>query len=190
MWRLDVTFASVLATGTDRNLSRIRLAWWRDALARLDDMPAPPEPVLQGVQALVIPAGVTGAELAAMEEGWAILLDEGAPDLDAYARLRGGLLFRFSARILGASDPRAEPAGALWALADLARHSSRRDEAARALEAAQAGQEQGKWPHPLRPLAMLEVLALRDVKRGADSLERLGAPLRMLRLLRFRLAGL
>lgn len=190
MWRLDVTFASVLATGSDRQLSRIRLAWWRDALARLDEAPAPPEPVLQGVQRLVMPAGITGAELAAMEEGWAILLDEGALDLDLYAARRGGLLFRFSARVLGASEPRTEAAGESWALVDLARHSSRRDEAARALEAAGARQELGKWPYALRPLAMLDRLAMRDVKRGVDSLEKPGAPARMLRLLRVRLAGL
>lgn len=190
LWRLDVTFAAVLATGTDRMVSRIRLAWWREALERLDRGPAPPEPVLRGVQQLVMPAGIGGAELAAMEGGWAILLDEGAPDLDAYAGLRGGLLFTFSARLLGAADPRLAAAGALWALADLARRSSRSDEAVRALEAAAARQEQGKWPRTLRPLAMLTALAERDVLRGADSLEKQGAPARMLRLLGLRLTGL
>jgi phytoene synthase len=190
LWRLDVTFAAVLATGTDPMVSRIRLAWWREALERLDEAPAPPEPVLQGVQGLVMPAGIAGAELAAMEEGWAVLLAEGAPDLDRYARLRGGLLFAFSARLLGAADPRVAAAGASWALVDLARHSSRSDEAMRALEAAAARQEQRKWPHALRPLAMLTALARRDVLRGADSLERQGAPARMLRLLGVRLAGL
>ncbi len=166
LWRLDVTFAAVLATGSDPMVSRIRLAWWREALERLDQAPAPPEPVLQGIQFQVMPAGIGGAELAAMEEGWAILLDAGAPDLDGYARLRGGLLFAFSARLLGAADPRVGAAGELWALADLARHSSRRDEAARALEAAGARQEQGKWPRALRPLAMLTRLARRDVLRA------------------------
>lgn len=180
----------MLATGTDPMVSRIRLAWWREALERLDAKPAPPEPVLQGVQNLVMPAGITGAELAAMEEGWVVLLAEGTPDLDAYAARRGGLLFRFSARILGAPDPVTEAAGKLWALVDLARHSSRRDERALALEATRGRQEQGKWPKALRPLAMLELLAIRDVKRGADSLEQPGAPARMLRLLGFRLAGL
>lgn len=180
----------MLATGTDPMVSRIRLAWWREALERLDQAPAPPEPVLRGIQEMVMPAGIAGAELAAMEEGWAILLAEGAPDLDAYARLRGGLLFAFSARLLGVAEPRAAAAGELWALADLARHSSSRDEAALALEAAAARQEQGKWPNALRPLVMLTALARRDVLRGADSLERQGAPARMLRLLGVYLAGL
>jgi phytoene synthase len=171
-------------------VSRIRLAWWREALERLDEAPAPPEPVLQGIQDLVMPAGIAGAELAAMEEGWAILLDEAAPDFDRYAALRGGLLFGFSARLLHAADPRVAAAGESWALVDLARHSSRRDEAARALEAASEREVQGKWPRPLRPLAMLISLVRRDVRRGADSLERAGSPARMLHLLGFRLTGL
>ena len=39
LWRLDVTLANVLATGGDRTISRIRLAWWREALEALDRAP-------------------------------------------------------------------------------------------------------------------------------------------------------
>ena len=107
-------------------VSRIRLAWWREALERLDHAPPPAEPVLQALAAHVLPL-VSGAELAAMEEGWAALLDEGLLDsesLDRHAACRGGLLFRYSARLLGEAEA-AEPAGERWALVDLARHSAR-----------------------------------------------------------------
>lgn len=187
LWRLDVTLGAVLATGSEPRVSLIRLAWWREALARLDLAPPPAEPVLQGLAAHVLPV-VSGAELAIMEEGWAELTVEGALDGDAlarYAGTRGGRLFRYSARLLGI-DGDVEAAGERWALVDLARHSTR--DAATAFAAA-AGQAPLKWPKPLRPLGMLDALARRDVARGAESFERLGSPGRILRMLRHRLTG-
>ena len=57
LWRLDVTLGAVLATGREPMVSRIRLAWWREALERLDREPPPAEPVLQALAAHVLPAG-------------------------------------------------------------------------------------------------------------------------------------
>jgi 15-cis-phytoene synthase len=179
---------AVLATGTERGISLIRLAWWREALERLDRAPAPAEPVLQGLAAHVLPT-VAGAELAEMEAGWVELLAEGALErdaLDRYAAARGGLLFRHSARLLGGGEA-TEPAGERWALVDLARHSMR--DAPAALTAAAARPALSKWPKPLRPLGMLDALARRDMARSADSFERQGSPGRMLRMLRLRLTG-
>ena len=42
----------------------MRLAWWREALQRLDTAPAPGEPVLRELAAAVLPLGVTGTALA------------------------------------------------------------------------------------------------------------------------------
>jgi phytoene synthase len=190
LWRLDVTLGAVVAKGREPMVARIRLAWWREALERLDGAPPPPEPVLQALAAHLLPAGIRGAELAAIEEGWSILLAEGRLDADAlqaYARLRGGLLFRFSARLLGAAED-VEPAGARWALVDLARHSRNPAEAAAALQAAAEMAGRHSWPKSLRPLAMLALLARRDLERPLP-LERPGSPGRMLRLIRFRLSG-
>jgi phytoene synthase len=179
---------AVLATGRAPEISRIRLAWWREALERLDRAPPPAEPVLQALAAYVLPT-ITGAELAAMEEGWAELLAEGALDaeaLDHYAAARGGLLFRYAARLLGGVEVVA-PAGERWALVDLARHSA--SDAAAALAAAAARPASPRWPRPLRPLGMLDSLARRDIARGADPLERQGSPGRMLRMMSHRLTG-
>ena len=63
LWRLDVALAAILATGTQPLISQMRLAWWREALERLDHAPPPAEPVLQALAATVLPR-VTGAELA------------------------------------------------------------------------------------------------------------------------------
>jgi phytoene synthase len=192
LWRLDVAFASVLATGTDRMISRIRLAWWREALEKLDREAAPPEPLLLALGAHVLPAGVSGAELAAMEEGWAVLLSGQmltAEEMRGYASARGGRLFRLSARLLGNPDFPVEQAGTLWALADFARHSANPEEAKRAFEVAEPGAPM-RWPRSARPLGMLAALARRDFERSGASWERQGSPARMVRMIRHRLTGI
>jgi 15-cis-phytoene synthase len=192
LWRLDVTLGAVLATGREPMISRIRLAWWREALERLDREPPPSEPILQALAAHALPAGVSGAELAAMEEGWSRLLAEGPPDgdsLEAYAAARGGALFRHSAVLLGLAGHPVEPAGRRWALVDLARRSADPGEARSALDTAGKIVDEAVWPPKLRPLGMLSVLTRRDAARGAGTWEAQGSPGRMLRMLRHRLTG-
>ncbi|HWH18875.1 MAG TPA: squalene/phytoene synthase family protein [Allosphingosinicella sp.] len=192
LWRLDVALGAVVSGGREPMISRIKLAWWREALEKLDTAPAPAEPALQALAAHVLPRGICGAELAAMEEGWAALLAEEAlsdVELQTYAAARGGTLFGLSARLLGSEADRAHlQAGEGWALADLARHSGDPDAGA-ALAAARERRSVLRWPASLRPIGMLAVLAQRDAERGLAALEPQGAPARMLRMLRHRLTG-
>ncbi len=186
LWRLDASLAAILATGTQPLISQMRLAWWREALERLDHAPPPAEPVLQALARHVLPT-VSGAELAAMEEGWLILLSGEAltgEELALYAALRGGLLFTYSARLLGDPGFPARPAGELWALADLARHSRRVGE----VKTRSPGSKM-KWPRKLRPLGMLAMLARRDLERSGRQQEKQGSPARMLRMIRHRISG-
>ncbi len=192
LWRLDAALGAVLAGGREPLISQIKLAWWRDSLEKLDAEKAPAEPVLQDVAQHVLPAGVSGATLSGLEEGWTLLLSQDplTPDeLDAYAAGRGALLFRHSAVVLGEPlSSEMERAGEAWALVDLARHSNA-DDGQSAMEAA-AGRLRGlRWPSRLRPLGMLAALAARDVERGLGDMEPPGAPPRMLRMLRHRLTG-
>jgi 15-cis-phytoene synthase len=190
LWRLDVTLGAVLATGREPMVTRIRLAWWREALERLDHAPPPPEPVLEGVARHLLPAGIAGAELAAMEAGWEAIADPGRlprEALDSYAEARGATLFRLCARLLGGADFDLAAAGELWALADLARRSADPADRAAALDSARGRHGPKSWPKRLRPLGMLAVLADRDLKRASP--ESQGAPGRMLRMLRHRLTG-
>nr|WP_295370171.1 squalene/phytoene synthase family protein [uncultured Sphingosinicella sp.] len=195
LWRLDAAMGAVLAGGREPLISQIKLAWWRDSLAKLDEAPAPGEPVLQDVAKHVLPRGIKGSQLARMEEGWSILLSTEpltTTDLDNYSGGRGALLFRHSAQLLGIQmNARVKRAGEGWALADLARHSNAIDAAA-ALELARerlsdvGGQ---RWPASLRPLGMLAMLARRDAQRGLEQVEAQGAPARMLRMIGHRLTG-
>ena len=195
LWQLDVTLGAVLAGGREPLISQIKLTWWREALEKLDSAPPPAEPALQSAAEQLLPRGLTGTELSAMEEGWAALL---APDLlseedlQAYASNRGGRLFAFTARLLGGeADEAVERGGEAWALLDLARHSANRVDADAAIAAARArlGHHGRRWPARLRPLGMLAALAGRDAEPGRVQWEEHGAPRRMLRMLRHRLTG-
>lgn len=182
----------MLTHGREPLIKQIRLTWWRDSLEKLDQAPPPQEPVLRALADHVVPAGITGADLARMEAGWTAILgdDPIAPDqLDLYAARRGGLMFRFSAQLLGRSSERVESAGEAWALVDLARHSSEPHDVEAALAAARTRSPPRHWPRSLRPLGMLAALAQRDLKRGRDRWEEPGAPPRAARMLRHRLTG-
>ncbi|WP_332810551.1 squalene/phytoene synthase family protein [Sphingomonas sp.] len=196
LWRLDSTLGGLLASGSQPMVTQIKLAWWREALEALDQAPPPAEPLLQAVARGLLPAGLTGATLAEMTEGWEILLTAETvrqEDLTTYARQRGGLLFRCSAVLLGhPSGDEVECAGQAWALVDLARRSGAAEEAEQAMDAARlgiAGLFGRRWPAALRPLGMLAALARRDAGRGIGRFERQGAPARMLAMARHRLTG-
>jgi phytoene synthase len=192
LWRLDAALGAALAGGREPMISRIKLAWWREALEKLDREPAPAEPVLQEVAEALLPAGLTGTELARMEEGWAVLA--GAEpltpaELAAYARSRGGLLFRYTAGLLGGEEGELEPAGEAWALVDLARHCATSEDADVALAAARERPLPRRWPSRLRPLGMLAALAARDAQPERPPWEARGSPGRMWRMLRHRITG-
>ena len=195
LWRLDAALGAVLAGGREPMLSQIKLVWWRDSLAKLDEGRPPAEPVLEEAAAHILPRGIKGSQLARLEEAWSILLHQeplSPDDLARYALGRGALLFRFSSSLLGFQlNERVKRAGEGWALADLARHSNEVDARAALAAAADhlADVAAQRWPTPLRPLGMLAMLALRDTQRGLEAREQQGAPRRMARMFRHRLTG-
>ncbi|UAK25333.1 squalene/phytoene synthase family protein [Sphingomonas nostoxanthinifaciens] len=192
LFQLDERLGTIVGTTSEAMIGLMRLAWWREALERLDRAPAPAEPQLQAIAALLLPAGLSGATLAEIEDGWTALLD-GPADAAAIARHgceRGAKLFACAARLLESDDPRVAPAGQGWALADLAhRHSEPavRDEARRQARALLDLLPAGRWPKALRPLAALAVLAQGDV--ATDAPRRQGSPARLARMLAMRLTG-
>jgi phytoene synthase len=193
MFALDGTLAGVVRRNHDPMVAQMRLTWWWEALGRLDAAPAPAQPVLKALAQDVLPAGVTGAALAGLVDGWEALVDPAPMDverLDAHARGRGATLFRLAGRVTGAGerDPLDE-AGRGWALADLARHLSAPAEAyaargaARPLLAEACGM---RWSRAGRALGALAHLARMDLLPHPGPP---GAPGRVARLLRHRLTG-
>jgi phytoene synthase len=178
MLAIDDALGDVVASSTQPALGAIRLAWWRDALERLDTSPPPPEPRLQAVAAELLARGVRGADLARIAEGWAALFDE-VRDADAIAA-RGEALFAVGARLLGRDDPQLSEAGRYFALADVARRglAPLLPIAIRKL----------RFSRGLRPLTALARLAMRDLHHG-EPFEPEATPGRASALLAHRWSG-
>lgn len=166
-------------------LGAVKLAWWRESLEALDRGPPPGEPRLRAAARELVPRGLGGADLAAMEEPWALILAEKSrdPSMPGVA-MRGSRLFGLAARLLGPA--RGEPVddwGRLFSLADLGRRGSFD------LSPVTFGRPGGSVPRSARPLSMLAALARRDLRSGGPPFEPEATPARAWALLRHRLSG-
>ena len=178
LWAVDEAMASVVAEATQPALGAIKLAWWAEALARLDTAPPPPEPRLQAVLTELIPLGITGTDVAGIEPGWRALLDE-TPEV-AEVAIRGQVLFVLTARLIEAEDPLLDDAGALFAVGDaLHRGFALPDERGRIIERL-AGRRIGR---AARPVTLAARLAARDPGEAEAT------PGRALALMAHRLTG-
>jgi 15-cis-phytoene synthase len=189
---LDDALGQLLRSTTQPALGQIRLAWWRDRLLGLDRGEVPAEPVLQALSA----AGLGGAALVPIVDGWEVLIAAEALDEDALRQFgaeRGGGLFAAAGVALGAGahDPLVA-AGTGWALADLTLNLSDTDAVpiARALaDAALAEAGKARWSKAARSLGAMAHLARLDLQLEPGEARPIGAPRRVARLLWHRLSG-
>ena len=179
LFAIDDAMGDVVATASQPALGAIKLAWWREALVRLDNSPPPPEPRLQAVAEHLIPRGVSGAMVASIEDGWTTLLDE-QPDERRIAA-RGERLFAIGATLLGGDDVMLAEAGRLFALNDVARRGL--------METDAVVPKHHQFLRRIRPLTALAKLAARDVRHGWP-MEPEATPRRALALLVHRLFGI
>jgi phytoene synthase len=175
-------------------LGQIRLAWWRERLQALDSgEPAPPEPRLRAVVDTLLPIGVSGHELAELEDGWLRLFDPlpWSAVTAAAISARGATLFALAGKVLGPANEALAVAGSMWSLVDAARHCS--DPPSRTI-LVQAATEvasilaQVRFPLGVRPVSMLAAVMARDLRNG-EPFEREGTPARAVALLRHRMTG-
>ena len=165
--------ADVVASSTEPALGAIRLAWWREALQRLDQAVPPVEPRLQAVADHLIPSGISGAELAKLEDCWLALLEPFPWTILAaeLVSVRGRILFGIGARLLNRNADEGEAAGAIWSLVEVASRCS--DPSSREMlfaEARKSIAELGprKPPRSMRPLTALAAVAAHDVLCGSS----------------------
>ena len=175
---LDDVLGQVVATSSQPALGAIRLAWWRDALERLDSGPPPAEPHLQSAAVELLPRGVSGKALARIAEGWAALFDE-IRDTQAIG-MRGEALFACGAVLLDRNDPQLAEAGRWFALGDTARRGL--------APVPDIPMGRLRFPRRLRPLTGLARLAVRDLAHG-EPFEPEATPGRAAALLRHRWSG-
>jgi phytoene synthase len=182
MWQIDAAMGDVVVRSTQLALGAVKLAWWRERLQELDGGAVPAEPRLHAAANHLLPRGISGAELSALEDGWATLLDERV-EAGRIAN-RGARLFQWGAKLLGANDEKIADAGALYALVSVGRRG-----VPELLEAAKGRAKAGQaFPKVLRPLTGLARLALRDLEHGYP-FEPEGSPPRLAAMLRHRWSG-
>jgi phytoene synthase len=181
LFDIDDALSTVVASATQPALAAIKLAWWREALEKLDREGAPPEPRLQAAVAELLSRGVSGTDLAQLEQGWAALLQE-RPDPEHV--LQGGThLFELAGRLLSGVVPDfLEISGRLYAAGNIVRNQRS------ATVDLFVVTDSPIIPVRLRPLTGLAVLAKRDFRRAPD-LETEATPARAWALLRHRVTG-
>lgn len=140
---IDLEMASIVVGTTEPMIGEIRLAWWREALEGLDRGQIPAQPLLALAAAEVLPRGVSGGDLAGIEDRWLGMI--GSEVVPATHVTGGGLVFGLAARLLGADPVTAQPLGEAWVLGD---------------------RWSGGVPAALRPLLGLVRLAARDAARA------------------------
>jgi 15-cis-phytoene synthase len=183
LFAIDDALVDVVTSSTQPALGAIRLAWWREALERLDNAPPPPEPRLAAAALELLSRGVTGAMLAELEDGWAALLDD-EPDTERISA-RGARLFAIGAQLIGTNDPLLGTAGRLFANAQ----SWRRGLCAASVPAEELRQLSGhRFARRLRPISAMARLAARDA-RQLPAIEAEATPGRAAALLSHRLFG-
>jgi phytoene synthase len=192
---LDDALALLLRTTREPALGQLRLAWWREALERLDQQAAPAEPVLKALEREMLSEGIRGASLVPIVHGWEVLIEEETIDADAMRRFgegRGHLFVAAGAALGAGPDDPLTVAGQGWALADLSRNLGGSAEAgvARGLAAPLLDRAAAaRWSRNGRALGALAHLARLDLREREGAQPRVGAPHRVGRLLWHRLTG-
>lgn len=139
---------------------------------------------MQAVASELLPRGLTGAQLARLEDAWLPLLEPfpwGEEQAEGL-RLRGQILFGRGAVLLGVGPREAEAAGSLWSIVDGAAHCSDLPSREFLLHDARRSSAPAKVPRTLRPLTSLAALARSDVQTG-------GKLSRVLAAIRHRMTG-
>lgn len=157
---LEARLAEAGARTSQPMMAQLRLAWWRDRLKA----PAPDWPKGEPLLAALICWDAERAALAALVDGWeAVLVGEDGGDALAEARVSAMLAL---ARLCGmAAGPEIERAARDWQAP-----ASASAVAAKTL------------PRPMRPLAVLRMLAMREAERRDGVAAPLGDAVALLRL--------
>lgn len=162
LFALDRRFAQIVRAAREPMLAQLRLSWWRETLA----LPAAERPVGDAVIA-ALTNWPDAAALVALADGWEGVLGEAPLDAAAFAALagaRGEAVAAIVRERAAAMTGDANALGYRWALADLAAHLSdpRERSTVAALHRA-APVPGGARPRALRPIAVLESLASREM---------------------------
>lgn len=156
---LDARLAGIVRSSREPILSQLRLAWWRDQIAKPAEERKAGEPLLAALTAW--PGDTAG--LAGLVDGWEALLVGSEPPIGAISQLAEARAAAVASLATAGNRTQARRMAKNWALADL---SSRLSDPAVRLPAIATATAQD-WhtvilPRGLRPLQVLYGLSRRD----------------------------
>lgn len=181
---LDARLVNIIRRGSEPVLAQMRLAWWRDVLAKPVDEWPKGDAVLAALREWRQPDS-----LGALVDGWEWLLADpfDRQAIEKFAAGRGESFAALAHELdLPEAGAAARRAGTVWALGDLAANLGSEEERRAVLEA-YAPERRKPLPRPLRPAAVLGGLARRALARGGAPL--LDGPMAGLTALRLGIAG-
>ena len=164
----DQRLSRIVSQATEPMLAQLRLAWWRDELAKPVELRPTGDAVLDAIG-----GHWRGQEesLSTIVDGWELLLvDELSPDVATEFVARRATGFCGLAELVAnGNEDSARVAGAIWSAMDASVHASDAGERA-ILRAVALDGHLPDLPRPLRGLSVLAGLALRAAKREEPSL--------------------
>jgi phytoene synthase len=171
--QLDRRLARIVIRTSEPMLGQMRLAWWRDALAK---------PVAERPRGDLVLDGIglhwAGREnaLAEMVDGWEVLLSAerlGPREAEAFGTARGAFFAALAPDSSPAVATRLAAVGSRWALADAAAAVSDEKERAALIAAGLAIAQDHpatRFAQGFRGVAVLDALARRSLQRGGRPL--------------------
>lgn len=174
---LDQRLARIVSQTTEPMLGQMRLAWWRDMLAKPASERPQGDVVLDGI---ALHWAGDEAALSALVDGWERMLDEPPLSKKAALEMATGRAVPFVAvgDVGAGSDTSALTAGKRWALVDTALNTENADERAMLFDLARELPRSTSLPSSLKGLAVLNALARRSLdKAGRPLMEGRGAAL-------------
>ena len=172
IFALDNRCAAILRATNEVMLGQMRLAWWRDVMAKPAEERPKGDPVLAALASLET-EGLDLANLVSVVNAWELLLVSEELTIDQareYAEQRSFVFTAIAANIDTDMDKDAiEKSGRFWALWDFARHAS--DDVMRSTLMEELSDQRHailafRLPKALRPLSILLRLAANDAKKG------------------------
>lgn len=182
---LDQRLAGILRQGGEPILAQMKLAWWRERLAERPENWPEGEPLLEVLRSW--PGDVSA--LSSLVNGWEVLLAEqlGDAEIAGFAEGRAGGWTALAGALGADGVANVRLAGERWALVDLAHNLGQEAERDQVLASLAPMSGKTALARNLRPLAVLDALSVRAVRKGSGSL--LGAPAAGLLAMRVGILG-
>jgi 15-cis-phytoene synthase len=170
-FELDLRLARILSATNEPMLGQMRLAWWRETLAKPVNERPNGDAVLDAIG-----EHWTGREehLQKLVDAWENLLAEpplGADDARAFAHARSDAMAgAFADQVADCDVSDAKTMGQYWALADLAANVSLKEEREMLVSLALNQSRPTRLRAPFKGVAVLGALSLRSLEKGGRPL--------------------